>query len=98
MNVYKYETYTFEHGNNKGTLYNNGKIMFMGNGWSGILAFLNATNNAPEVREMFKAQLEQREKPRYTKTERKVEPEVTEPPKPKSKNNKLKSQWDRLTR
>ena len=33
----------------------------MGNSWSGILQFLSATNNAPEVREMFKAQLDQRE-------------------------------------
>jgi len=33
----------------------------MGNSWSGILQFLEATDNAPEVRAMFKQQLEQRE-------------------------------------
>ena len=33
----------------------------MGNSWSGIQQYLLETNNAPEVREMFRAQLEQRE-------------------------------------
>ena len=33
----------------------------MGNSWSGIMQFLRETNNATEVREMFRAQLEQRE-------------------------------------
>lgn len=37
----------------------------MGNSWSGILEFLRATDNALEVREMFKAQLEQREQPKF---------------------------------
>ena len=94
MNVVKFQNFIFEHNNNKGTLYNNGKIMFMGNAWSAILAFLHATNNAPEVREIFKAQLEQREKPRYTKSEKKVEPEVVETPKP-IKKIRPKKQYDR---
>ena len=38
----------------------------MGNTWSGIMQFILHSGNAPEVREMFKAQLEQREKPMYT--------------------------------
>ena len=33
----------------------------MGNSWSGILQFIDEADNAPEVKEMFKAQLEQRE-------------------------------------
>jgi hypothetical protein len=37
----------------------------MGNSWSGILQFLAYSGNAPEVREMFKAQLSQREKPKF---------------------------------
>ena len=37
----------------------------MGNPWSGILQFLSVTDNAPEVQEMFKSQLEQREKIRF---------------------------------
>jgi len=37
----------------------------MGNSWSGILQFLAYSGNAPEVQEMFKAQLSQREKPKF---------------------------------
>ena len=37
----------------------------MGNSWSGILEFLRATDNAPEVQSMFKQQLEQREQPKH---------------------------------
>ena len=37
----------------------------MGNSWSGILQFIDESDNAPEVREMFKAQLAQREKPKF---------------------------------
>tara|TARA_B100000900_G_scaffold365562_1_gene340897 strand:- start:74 stop:214 length:141 start_codon:yes stop_codon:yes gene_type:complete len=44
----------------------------MGNSWSGIVQFLQYTNNAPEVRQMFSQQLEQREKPRYTNSEAQV--------------------------
>lgn len=84
MNVVKFQNFIFEHNNNKGTLYNNGKIMFMGNSWSGILEFLRHTENAPEVRAMFKAQLEQREQIKY-KLEKKEK--VTTDPK------KIKENW-----
>jgi len=33
----------------------------MGNSWSGILQFIDESDNASEVKEMFKAQLETRE-------------------------------------
>ena len=42
-------------------LYKDGLILFLGNSWSGILQFIQETDNAPEVKEMFKAQLAQRE-------------------------------------
>ena len=58
---YVYKNFVYNNQNNKGILYKDNKILFMGNTWSGILQFLSATDNAPEVREMFKAQLEQRE-------------------------------------
>ena len=63
--MYVYNDLTFDNRDNKAVLYKDGKILFMGNSWSGIQQFLSYSNNAPEVREMFKAQLEQREKPRY---------------------------------
>ena len=62
---YVYKNFVYIHKHNKGTLYKDNKILFMGNSWSGILQFLSATDNAPEVQEMFKSQLEQREKLRF---------------------------------
>ena len=61
MNEYHYKNFYFKNLNSRSILYKDGWILFMGNSWSGILQFLEATDNAPEVREMFKQQLEQRE-------------------------------------
>jgi len=61
LNVYTFKNFTFVNAQNKSTLYKDGKIMFMGNSWSGILSFIKATDNAPEVRKMFQAQLDTRE-------------------------------------
>ena len=58
---YVYKNFVYNNQNNKGILYKDNKILFMGNTWSGILQFLSHSGNAPEVSEMFKAQLEQRE-------------------------------------
>ena len=63
--IYVYNNLVYDNRNNKGVLYRDNKILFMGNSWSGILQFLTYSNNAPEVREMFKAQLEQREQIKY---------------------------------
>ena len=49
------------HDYGKARLYKGNHLLCKGNAWSGILQFLEATDNAPEVREMFKQQLEQRE-------------------------------------
>ena len=59
--VYEYENFKYVNQNNKGILYKDGRILFIGNSWSGIMQFLQHTNNAQVVRDMFKAQLEQRE-------------------------------------
>jgi len=58
----------------------------MGNSWSGILQYLRETDNAPEVREMFRAQLEQREVIKLraeAKKPKDPEPPVQEEPKKK---------------
>ena len=68
--VYEFKDYVYVHNYGEGKLYRGNHLIFKGNAWSGICQFLNATNNAPEVREMFKAQLEQREKPKYAQNER----------------------------
>ncbi len=58
---YVYKDYVFVNDNNKGVLYKAGKLLFMGNSWSAIQLFLSSTESAPEVVNMFRAQLEQRE-------------------------------------
>jgi hypothetical protein len=58
---YVYKDYVFVNDNNKGILYKAGKLLFMGNSWSAIQVFLSSTESAPEVVNMFRAQLEQRE-------------------------------------
>ena len=65
MNEYHYKNFYFKNLNSSSVLYKDGWILFMGNSWSGILEFLRATDNAPEVQAMFKQQLEQREQPRH---------------------------------
>jgi len=60
--------------------------------------FLSHTDNAPEVRKMFKAQLEQREKPKEKKLKAKNEinemPPKVEKSKPTTKKTKTKTLWD----
>ena len=70
---YVYNNLVYDNRNNKGILYRDNKILFMGNSWSGILQFLTYSNNAPEVREMFKAQLEQREQIKFKQHQRDIE-------------------------
>ena len=81
---YVYENYVFVNDNNKGVLYKDGKIMFMGNAWSAITIFLNSTNHAPEVCQLFQAQLDQRQQLRFKAEQKKPkEPAVPIPEKPK---------------
>ena len=71
--VYEFKDYVYVHNHGKGKLYKGKQLIFKGNAWSGIIQFLNATNNAPEVREMFKAQLEQREVVKFRQHQRDIE-------------------------
>ena len=45
--VYKYEDYRYVHDYGKGTLYKGNHLVFTGNAWTGVLLFLDHTNNAP---------------------------------------------------
>ena len=97
--VYEYKDFVYIHDYGKARLYKANHLLFKGNAWSGILMFLNHTDNAPEVRQMFKAQLEQREKPKEKKIKAKSEinemPPKVEKPKPTpTKKTKTKSLWD----
>ncbi len=100
--IYKHENFTFIYDGRKGSkLYKDRRLIFVGNSWSGILLFLSETNNAPEVREMFKAQLKHRENPKKT-VERKSKYEETKKPKKeelkpepvKKPKRKPKTPWD----
>ena len=62
---YRYKDFLFKNLDNKSILYKNGKVLFIGNSWSGILQFLDATNNSPSVYSMFKQQLETREQLKF---------------------------------
>jgi len=70
---YVYKNLVYDNRDTKGILYKDNKILFMGNSWAGILEFLRATDNALEVREMFKAQLEQREQIKFKQHQRDIE-------------------------
>lgn len=59
--IHEFKKFTYIHEQGKAKLYKGNQLIFKGNSWSGILMFLQQTDNAPEVRQMFKAQLEQRE-------------------------------------
>ncbi len=83
---YEYDGYVFNNMDNRSVLYKDGRLLFMGNSWSGIMQFLNFTNHAPEVKEMFRAQLEQREVVKLraeAKKPKDPEPPVVQEPKKK---------------
>ena len=42
--------------NSKGSLFQNGKLLFRGDGYIAIKMFVHETGNAPEVVERFKSQ------------------------------------------
>ena len=58
---YTHKDFTFVTQDSRSSLYRSGKLLFIGNSWTGLNLFIQYSNNAPEVKEMFKAQLEQRE-------------------------------------
>ena len=93
---YVYKNFVYNNQNNKGILYKDNKVLFMGNTWSGILQFLSATDNAPEVREMFKAQLEQREQLKFKAESKKPkDPEPIKRQEPKKEPLLKRSRNDR---
>lgn len=93
--IYKHKNIVLEKDTSKGKLYINGKLRFMGDGYVAIKMFIDASNNHPEVLKMFQKQLEQREKPKFTRSEKKIQEEPPEPPKPKPK---VKSESQRRSR
>ena len=94
--LYKYKDFVYDYDYGTGKLYKGDRLIFKGNGWSGILFFISATKNAPEVRAMFQQQLDTREeyklKAEFKKPREPEAPEVEEPKKktyPKRNDKRL---------
>lgn len=98
--VYEYKEFVYIHDYGKARLYKGNHLLFKGNAWSGILMFLNHTDDAPEVRQMFKAQLEQREKPKIKEAQKFQNETIESTNEPVTKTKKTrtrtrtKSLWD----
>ena len=58
--------------NSKGSLFQNGKLLFRGDGYIAIKMFVDKTGNAPEVIERFKSQLTMREEVKWKKRDEEV--------------------------
>ena len=54
--------------------YKDGKLMFVGNAYIALHMFIKESDNDPEVIKRFQAQLEQREKPKFSKLEKEAHP------------------------
>tara|TARA_A200000159_G_scaffold160687_1_gene181250 strand:- start:780 stop:1079 length:300 start_codon:yes stop_codon:yes gene_type:complete len=93
---YVYKNLVYENRDSKGLLYRDGKLLFMGNTWSGIMQFISYSGNAEEVREMFKAQLEQREQIKFKAESKKPkDPEPIQRQEPKKEPVLKRSRNDR---
>ena len=58
--------------NSKGSLFQNGKLLFRGDGYIAIKMFVYETGNAPEVVERFKSQLTMREEVKWKRRDDEV--------------------------
>jgi len=58
---YKHGKYLLEVSRGKAKLYDNNKVAFIGNDYTGIRLFIEASDNDPEIRKKFSAQLEKRD-------------------------------------
>ena len=62
---YKYGKCLLNLSRGKARFYDNNKVAFIGNDYTGIRLFIEASDNNPGVREKFKSQLEKRDTLRY---------------------------------
>lgn len=78
--IYQHKNFILDMDGSKGKLYVGGQLRFMGDPYVAISMLLKFSDNHPDVRAKFKAQLEMREKPRFEEPEKRIE-EPPEPPK-----------------
>jgi len=78
--------------NSKGSLFQNGKLLFRGDGYIAIKMFVHETGNAPEVVERFKNQLYMREEVKWKKRDEEVKA------KEQAKADKMKDELEKSTK
>ena len=83
--IYKHENSILDCNGRRAKFYVNGRLRFMGDHYIAIKFFIQHSKEHPDVLKMFEKQLEQREKPKFTRSEKKAQQEPPEPPKPKPK-------------
>lgn len=72
---FDYDKYAIVIENGTGTVYQDGKLMFKGDGYIAIKYLLQYTNNAEKVKQKFDAQLSMRERCRWQKDDEKAKTE-----------------------
>ena len=58
---YEHGKYLLEVSRGKAKFFDNKKVAFIGNDYTGIRTFIEASNNVPIIKEKFKNQLEKRQ-------------------------------------
>ena len=76
--------------NSKGSLFQNGKLLFRGDGYIAIKMFVHESGNAPEVVERFKNQLYMREEVKWKKRDEEVKA------KEQAKADKMKDELENI--
>jgi hypothetical protein len=70
MGIYRHENMEIDlTTSSKTRLYADNKLIFMGDGYKAILTMINRSEDKTPVKQKFKAQLNMREKPKFTSKE-----------------------------
>ena len=68
--IYRHENSILDTNDRRAKFYVNGQLRFMGDSYVAMKWFIQHSDNHPNVLKMFEKQLEQREKPKFTQSER----------------------------
>ena len=96
--IYQHKNFVLDMNGRKAKLYRSGRLQFMGDPYVAIQMMLRFSENHPDVRHMFRHQLEMREKPRFTKADKPVETQPEPPKKEKVIRRPRQNKMDKLFR
>jgi len=96
--IYRHNNLVLDMDNGKGKLYVGNRLRFMGDPYVAITMMLRFSENHPDVRHMFRHQLEMREKPRFTKADKPVETQPEPPKKEKVMRRPRQNKMEKLFR